>query len=146
MATKLRIRVGDVEVEYEGPEAFLNKKLPELIGNVAKVRGTKSEGDEGGSGMGSEGSQTLVAFLGATNSKSNQKRKFLATAQWLHGQGKKMLRTRDITAALKESQQSRLGNPSDCLNKNIADGFCQKEGQEFFVTPEGKRKLGIDAS
>jgi hypothetical protein len=40
MTMKLKIRVGNVEVEYEGPEAFVNKKLPELIANVAKIKGT----------------------------------------------------------------------------------------------------------
>ena len=42
MTTKLRIRIGNVEVEYEGQESFLNKKLPELIANVAKIEGTGS--------------------------------------------------------------------------------------------------------
>lgn len=54
MATKIKIKFGNVEVEYEGPESFLNKKLTDLVANLATVDGLRfdmtdehdSEGDK----------------------------------------------------------------------------------------------------
>lgn len=71
-----------------------------------------------------------------------QVKKFLATAAWLTHRGQRMLSTGMISRALKDNQQRRLGNPSDCLGKNIAQGFCEKDGSNFFVTTEGWKNLG----
>ncbi len=84
---------------------------------------------------------TLPSFLQEKGATRNQTKKFLATAVWLTAKGKTRLTTTDITQAIKESNQSRLGNPSDCLNKNVAKGYCEKDGREFFVTQEGKASL-----
>ena len=37
MTTKIRIKMGAVEVEYEGSEEFLAKELPEILGAVSKL-------------------------------------------------------------------------------------------------------------
>ena len=87
--------------------------------------------------------KTLPVFLNEKNATSNQLNKFLATAIWLHAKGKKRLKTSDVTSALKEAQQSRLGNPSDCLNKNVRKGYIEKDGSEFFVTQEGRKYLNV---
>jgi hypothetical protein len=84
---------------------------------------------------------TLPSFLQEKGATRNQVKKFLATAVWLMAKNKTRLTTRDVTRALKESNQSRLGNASDCLNKNVAKGYCEKDGREFFVTQEGKDSL-----
>lgn len=83
----------------------------------------------------------LPSLLREKGASTNQLNKFLATAVWLTAQGRTPLTTRDVTEALKESSQSRLGNASDCLNKNVAKGYCEKDGGKFFVTPEGKDSL-----
>jgi hypothetical protein len=85
--------------------------------------------------------QTLAKFLRDKNAANNQVRKFLATAVWLQAKGKNRLTTADVTRSLKESNQSRLSNPADCLNKNVSKGFCEKDGKEFFVTTEGLASL-----
>lgn len=140
---KLKIRVGNVEVEYEGPEAFVNKKLPDVVGNMIKVAGVKAKKEEDKPDTGGKGPRTnLAAFLKQTKSTTNQTRKFLATAVWLHGAGKELLGTRDVTKALRESQQGKLGNASDCLNKNVGKGFCEKDGKQFYATSEGRSELG----
>ncbi|RKY83799.1 hypothetical protein DRQ11_12510, partial [candidate division KSB1 bacterium] len=84
---------------------------------------------------------TLPVFLNEKDATKNQLNKFLATAIWLHAKGKNRLKTSDITAALKDAQQTRLGNPSDCLNKNVKKGYIEKDGTEFFVTQEGRSFL-----
>ena len=70
-----------------------------------------------------------------------QLKKFLATAVWLSAKSDGLLTTSDVTQALRESHQKRLSNASDCLSKNVAKGFCQKDGRGFFVTPEGKKDI-----
>lgn len=85
--------------------------------------------------------KTLSTFLKEKNVTSNQVKKFLATAIWLEAKGKQRMTTGDVTKALKDSSQTRLGNPSDSLNQNVTKGFCEKDGKEFYVTEEGKNSL-----
>lgn len=145
MTTKIRIKVGEVEVEYEGAEAFLNKKLPELIGQLSKLAEhvpAAPSGDAQRHHPPGRTAGTLASFLEAKSAKANQLKRFLATAEWLHLRGAKRLKVGDITRALKENSQSRLGNPSDCLAKNVGKGHCEKDGREFFVTDDGRSALG----
>ena len=86
-------------------------------------------------------SQTLPNFLKSKNASKSGLQKFLATAVWLHAKGEQRISTIDVTKALKDSNQTRLGNASDCLNKNVSKGYIEKDGKQFFVTDEGKRSL-----
>ncbi len=145
MTTKIRIKVGEVEVEYEGAEAFLNKKLPELIGQLSKLAehvpaAPSSGGQRHHPPRGTAG--TLSSFLEAKSAKTNQLKRFLATSEWLHLRGTNRLKVGDIAKALKDNNQSRLSNPSDCLAKNVRKGHCEKDGREFFVTDDGRSALG----
>lgn len=87
--------------------------------------------------------KSLASFLKEKNATSNQVSKFLVTAAWLEAKGNKRLTTANVSAALKVANQGKLGNPSDNLAKNIAKGHCEKDGNQFFVTQEGKDFLGI---
>ena len=84
---------------------------------------------------------TLATFLRDKGATRTQVNKFLATAIWLTAQGKNRLTTGDVTQALRDSNQTRLRNASECLNQNVTKGFCEKVGREFFVTQEGKASL-----
>ncbi len=58
MESKIRIRLGAIEVEYEGSEAFLKKELPQLIKTVSELYQTANIGpgdDEGGGGGAGDG-------------------------------------------------------------------------------------------
>lgn len=74
MTMKLKIRAGNVEVEYEGPEAFVNKKLPKLISDIAKIEVTdiipSDESDEKGDKKDKNGSK--VKFTGTTNTVASK--------------------------------------------------------------------------
>lgn len=85
--------------------------------------------------------KTLPSFLNEKNATKSQIKKFLATAVWLEAKGQSRLSTNNVSQALRESNQSRLSNASDCLAKNVAKGYCEKDGKEFFVTQEGKDSL-----
>ena len=86
----------------------------------------------------------LGTFLKEKDALTIQVKRFLATAVWLRLKGKEKLTTTDVTKALRENHQSRLGNPSDTLNQNIRQGFCERDGKVFFVTPQGFQEIGID--
>jgi uncharacterized protein with von Willebrand factor type A (vWA) domain len=68
--------------------------------------------------------------------------------EWLgeqlsNGRDHKQLDTTAVAKALTDHQQKRLGNPADCLNQNVAKGFCEKKKDgSFFITPEGWKALG----
>ncbi len=141
---KMRVRVGNIEVDYEGAEAFLEKKLPDLVIQLSKLESGSQNGrrDGGHLHVGSGDSTTLARFLQKHTTGKNQLRKFLATAEWLHIRGTETLKTGDVAKALQNSHQSKLANPSDCLNKNVSKGYCEKSGDGFFVTDDGRKELG----
>ena len=144
MTTKVRIKVGGIEIDYEGPESFLESKLQKLIGEVstlAKQAPDERDGSDSSGNTESRTSITLALFL-KEKKATNQVERFLATAQWLHIKGSKRIKTSDVAKALRDSNQKRLNNPSDCLNQNVFKGSCEKEGKEFFVTDEGRNSLG----
>jgi hypothetical protein len=86
----------------------------------------------------------LAAYLREREVGDNQVRRFLATADWLRQRGNEKLSTTAVAKALSDNQQSRLGNPSESLNKNVAKGFCEKTVDGFFITPDGLKSLGYD--
>jgi hypothetical protein len=146
--SKIRIRVGEVEVEYEGPQEFLDKKLPTLVSDLSRMEGSNGSGKSARANKSTENGNgnagTLAAFIKEGSRGRSQTGKFLAAAEWLHRKGNNRVKTGDITKALRENNQGRLGNPADCLNKNVAKGFCEKDGRDFYVTDDGRKELGAE--
>ncbi len=150
--SKLEIKVGPITFSGEGDGDWLSAQLDKVLSKIPElVAAAPQESPAGGNnGAKQSGAQTtgqvsgtLAAHLKATGSTTNQVRKFLATAVWLHDtQNKSRLTTAEIPNALKSSNQSRLSNPSDALGKNVGKGFCDKDASGFFVTPEGRASLG----
>ena len=81
--------------------------------------------------------ENLSTFLRKKDCVDKQRRKFLGTAVWLQLNGKQLIKTKEVTDALRMARQIKITNPSHQLNQNISQGFCQKEGNGFYVTPEG---------
>jgi hypothetical protein len=146
MTTKIRVKVGDVEVDYEGPESYLDKKLPEFISQLSKfsahTSGDKGKPGGGGAKRDAEEPGSLAIFLQKHGGAKSHEHRFLLTAQWLHLRGVENLTTADVSKALRDNHQSRLANPSDCLNRNVRRGFCEKTQTGFFVTEEGSKAVG----
>lgn len=151
--SKIEIKVGEVSFFGEGPGEWLSKqldkvlaKLPDLM-KVAAVE-TKHDGTVGtaqtpGGNSHAKAQGTLAAFLKDKKATSNQVRKYLATATWLHdSQNKNRLTTTDVTSTLSTHNQGRLGNPAQCLIRNAGKGWVVKDGKkEFYVTDEGRSEL-----
>ena len=149
---KIEISIGDISFVGEGEQNWVAEQLdkilekaPELTKTIPKrkkvsqtntVPERTAEGDDAAIAQ-----KTLPTFLGETNAKSNQIIKFLATAVWLHAKGRKRLKTGDVTSALGNANQTRLANPSTCLSSNIKKGLIERDGNEFFVTDDGKASL-----
>ncbi len=85
--------------------------------------------------------ENISTFLRKKDAIDKQRRKFLGTAVWLQLNGQQLIKTKDVTDALRAARQVRITNPSHQLNQNIAQGFCQKEGRGFYVTPQGVENI-----
>jgi len=149
---RIEFTIGGISFVGEGEQGWVAEQLdkilekaPDLIKLAPKKQASRTTATEShGPTEGTDATiakKTLPVFLNEKDATKNQLNKFLATAIWLHAKGKNRLKTSDITAALKDAQQTRLGNPSDCLNKNVKKGYIEKDGTEFFVTQEGRSFL-----
>lgn len=162
--SKIEIKVGIVEFSGEGEPQWLSEQLDKILEKVPELlkielasedSHTRREesstpppvannNSESGNGNGNgKVNSNLSSFLNQTNSTKKQRRKFLATAVWNQlKNNRSSMSTKDITSALKDYQQSRLGNPSEMLNQNVSKGFCEKDSSNnFYVTPEGIKEI-----
>lgn len=55
MSSKLRIRIGEVEIDYEGTEEFLKQELPQLLKTAMELHRASGGSSSGGSGKGEAG-------------------------------------------------------------------------------------------
>jgi hypothetical protein len=85
---------------------------------------------------------SLATYLKSKDAGKNQIQRLLATAGWLHKKGNREITATLVGETLLEHQQTKLGNPADCLNQNVRKGHCEKTKTGFFVTPEGWSHLG----
>ena len=143
---KIQLKLGAIEFSGEGDQDWLAKQLDKILEKAPKLAVIEPSlgGGTSHNPMAPDptiAGKTLAAFLKEKSATKNQVKKFLAAAVWLEAKGKQRMTTADVTAALKDSSQSRLGNPSDCLNHNVGKGHCEKDGKDFYVTDEGKASL-----
>jgi hypothetical protein len=147
---KIDIKIGQIQFSGEGDQDWVAKQLDKIIAQAEKLIqlappvDENTQNDDEHKPMKSDSAiakKTLPAFLSEKAATTKQVKKFLATSVWLEAKGQKRLQTKDVTGALSAANQSRLGNPADCLNQNVSKGYCEKDGNKFFVTDEGKKSL-----
>jgi len=148
--SKIEIKIGQITFSGQGEPDWVAKQLDKILAQAEKLihlaPAASDDGEAGGSHkpMGKDSAiakKTLPAFLQEKNATTKQVKKFLATAVWLEAKGQNRLTTGDVTKALGDANQKRLGNPAECLNQNVSKGHCEKDGKQFFVTDEGKSSL-----
>jgi len=155
--SKIQIKVGIVEFSGEGNQDWLATQLDkildrlpellkiELVAPTEKGNGSNSAG--GGAKPDNDSKPAnLPRFLKDKSATTSQVKKFLATAAYLQLNGKSRMTTSDIAKALKDANQNKLTNPSDCLAKNVGKGLAEKEkdgSKDFFVTSEGFKEFSI---
>lgn len=155
---KIEISIGQITFSGEGESPWLSEQLDKIldraenllalapIQGMHSVSGVNNAGHDAAdlTGHSEIASKPLAIWLKEKGADTNQVLKFLATAIWVESKGQKRLQTKDISSALSTANQKRLSNASECLNQNIKQGHCEKEGKQFYVTEEGKRRLGIN--
>lgn len=147
--SKVDIKIGDLSFSAEGEPAWLSEQVAKVIEAAAKI-GTAATAAPAGAlppGRGAGDANTLFsgslsAAIKATGGDNKQVRRFLATAAWLHERGETNLKASTVASALSTHHQKGLANPNDCLNQNVAKGYCEKTKEGFFITPEGWSALG----
>lgn len=159
--TKLRVKLGAAEIEYEGGTQFLKDEIMPTVGKILEMVEARADlqkptpipqlenADDPSaqpaalpdipSKAPAKGS--LATYLKVTGGDRKQVVRFLATAAWLVGRGNTELSPGLVASSLQQNHQSRLANPADCLNKNVAKGYCEKTKTGFFITPEGWTSL-----
>lgn len=152
---KIEVKIGEFSFSGSGDQNWLTHQLDKILEKAADMKqlaqsfskAEVSDAPESNNGKGQKNNvKPLATYLKEKNAAVKQVEKFLATALWLEEKhGKDRLKTSDISSALKTANQNKLGNPADCLNQNVSKGFCEKEGDGFFVTQEGRDALGMSA-
>ena len=147
--SKIEIKIGQITFSGQGEADWVAKQLDKILSQAEKLvqlaPPAEDSDDDGGQKPAGKSAaiarKTLPVFLKEKNASSKQVKKFLATAVWLEAKGQNRLTTSDVTKALGDANQKRLGNPADCLGKNVTKGYCEKDGKQFFVTNEGRDSL-----
>jgi hypothetical protein len=150
---KVEFKIGSVCFSAEGDQEWVAQQLNTVIEAASKAPGALDgaagepaapvrQDHIGKTNAPETNSISLASYLKTKGADSNQTKRFLATAAWLRGRGQQEITSSDVSKALKDNHQNRLGNAADCLNKNVSKGFCEKSGKSFFITPEGLTELG----
>src|SRR5579872_3175755 len=140
---KVEIKIGNLSFSAEGSQTWLAEQLEKIIGAAANISsvsagaGQSSEPNAVSASGPTPTADSLSSYLKAKGGDSKQVIRFLATANWLRRRGTKELSASTVAKALTEHHQKKLANPADCLNKNVAKGYCEKTGSTFFITSEG---------
>ena len=144
---KLEVKIGRVRFKGEGDQEWLAQQLEKVVKVAPEIPDetpATSENEDTASASTPSGdfSTSLASYIRSKSAEGNQTLRFLVTADWLRRRGTRLLTTASVSKALVDNQQSRLANPADCLNKNVAKGYCEKTKDGFFITPEGLKELG----
>jgi len=145
-SVKISLKIGRLEFAGEGEADWIEAQLDKLLSKAPEILrfaldNESPDGKPDPAKTSQDAKITLASFLREKNAVENQTRKFLATAAWLNARGKKRLKPGDVSHALRENGQGRVGNASQCLVNNITQGFCERDGGHFFVTDDGLRSL-----
>ncbi len=144
---KIEFSLGALSFSGEGETGWLSEQLDKVLSVAPKMDATQhsnlpDDPDRHESNGDDNFTDSLATHIRKNNGDTNQVQRFLATADWLWRRGERHIKTSTVSKYLSDNQQKRLANPADCLNKNVSKGYCEKIGNEFLITPEGKKILG----
>lgn len=143
---KVELKVGNITFSGEGDQDWLERQLANVLDAASQGEDTSQPSGDPLSDrepIENAGFETsLASYIKRKGGDNKQVQRFLVTAAWLWKRGRRSLKASDIAKALLDNHQKRLANPADCLNKNVAKGYCEKTAEGFFITPEGWSALG----
>lgn len=153
MSSKLRIRIGEVEIEYEGTEEFLKKELPELLKTAMELHkvADANDPDAGHKGAGGAG-KTKVAALATSSIAAKLKvnsgpQLALAAAAHLSLVSKAEPFTReqllaDMRSATAYFKKTYTGNLTKIINRLVKDDRIAETATNLFaLTAASKTEL-----
>mgnify|MGYP006277550921 CR=1 FL=1 len=153
---KIEVEVGQFRFSGEGEQQWLAQQMDKILKSAESLTklappptpqppsgGGNEEKHGGDDSEHRKTTDALPQFLQKANATKSQVDKFLATAEWLHRKGNRLIKTGDVTAALREAHQGKLANASVSLASNSKKGYCVKDGGGFYVTDEGRTHLGL---
>lgn len=157
--SKIRIKVGSIEMEYEGNEDFLQNKLPDLfsvfldklketdiklsIGEPAKVSAPETKDDKDNSNLGDITTSTIAARMGANSGPE------LALAASAH-----LTFVRKMDSFTRKEILREMQNASQYYNKSYSGNFSrildrllknkklsEQVNNKYALTAETRREL-----
>jgi hypothetical protein len=146
MPTKLKLKMGSIEIEYEGEEKFLKDELPDLLGTVKELgdfadeRGAAPPSSNGKS-TGDAGSKQLSTSVIASKLNCKQGADLIeAAAFYLIGVLNKETFTRDelireMRSAKAFFKKSYVNNLSNYLKQLISGQRLNEVGTDVFSMP-----------
>src|SRR5215813_11515793 len=139
--TKLAVKCGDVEFEYDGPEEFLKQELLNFVREIAKLRtAMPAELSHGGRRQSSGRGLTSVSTLAQKLKVKNGSELIIAAALSYHLSGtlsftKKNLRDRvkEATAFYKSSYANNFDN---YVARMVKKGRLSHTGGDNYALPD----------
>jgi hypothetical protein len=142
---RLEVEIGSLKFVGEGSEKWVEQQWEKVLLHASSTAIPPSKTHKphviSDSPATNKQQTSLAIFLKEKATGTNQIKRFLATAVWLLHSGSKSIKTSDVSKALIDAHQKKLGNAADALNKNVTKGFCVKHEDGFYVTPEGEESL-----
>lgn len=123
--SKIRIRMGSIEVECEGSEQFIKKELPDILAAISKLNRESGVANEAGGGGASEGGAvapgklvgTTATLAGKLKVKSGNDLIIAGAAHLTLVAGKLEFSRQDLLGQVKGAS----GYYKDTYNKNLTN-------------------------
>jgi hypothetical protein len=138
MSSKLRIQIGDVEIDYEGTEEFLKQELPALLRTAMELHkavGAPGRGRSGGSDTDEKGNHGVPSLTTGTiaarlKSKSGPSLLLSAAAHLTFVANKETFSRQGLLAEMQNATSYYKKSYSNNLTKYIASAVTDGKLQE----------------
>lgn len=148
MTSKIKIKIGQIEVDYEGSEEFLKEELPELltaVSNLYKQSGMPLDnGEETGGGEKFTTQGTTGNFAAKLLSKSGHDLVTAAAARLTFAVGKESFSRKEILTEMQSAKAyykaSYSKNLSKYLNSLVKDGVLMEPSIDTYALSAASTK------
>jgi len=154
--SKIRIRVADIEIEFEGSEVFIQEKIPELLQDIAHMKVVSDSDADLGETIEeiSEGRRELLQDLSINTIaqrigvKSGSDLVVAAAAYLTFVKGESTFPRRAILEAMKEAshhyKKSYGKNLSGYLKRLVKNGvLLQKSSGSYSISEKNRKELEV---
>jgi len=150
MESKIRIKIGAIEVEFEGSEQFLKKELPDLIKTVSELYKTSSIPDEEDNSSGGGAPPKIEMSTGSIATKlgceSGSDLAVAAAAHLTFVKNTPVFKRKDLLSEMKKASAfykgSYSGNLTKILNQLLKSEFNEPSSGSYALSAKTKESLG----